>query len=159
MPIPVTRIIRFIHDLIRSHLTWLFHVTWQKPRQTVILATFFFVLAIFSILTIRFESDIFKLFPAKSGALRLFLDTLEWTGNAGEAYFLLEGERDTLAPAAEAFAERLKALEVDGRQAFKKVTYRVFDPREAESFSAFIGYAVTRPQLFLDPAGVEGYLR
>jgi predicted RND superfamily exporter protein len=159
MPKTVTRIIRFIHDLVRSHLTWLFRVTWERPRSTVALATLLFGLALFSVLTIRFESDIFKLFPAKSGALRLFLDTLQWTGNAGEAYFLLEGDRAKLPPAAEEFAERLKALEVDGRPAFKKVTYRVFDPREADSFSAFIGYAVTRPQLFLDPAGVEGYLR
>jgi uncharacterized protein len=125
----------------------------------VALATLFFALALFSLSTIRFESDIFKLFPAKSGALRLFLDTLQWTGNAGEAYFLLEGDREKLAPAAEEFAERLKALEVDGRPAFKKVTYRVFDPQEADSFSEFIGYAVTRPQLFLDPAGVEEYIR
>jgi uncharacterized protein len=155
----VTRIIRFIHDLIRAHLIWLFRVTWERPRPTVALAALFFGLALFSVLSIRFESDIFKLFPARSGALRLFLETLQWTGNAGEAYFLLEGEREKLAPAAEAFAVRLKALEVDGRPAFKKVTYRVFDPQEADSFSAFIGYAVTRPQLFLDPARVEGYLR
>ena len=150
--------IRIIHDLIRAHLTWLFRVTWERPRTTVAITTLFFCLALFSVLTIRFESDIFKLFPAKSGALRLFLDSLEWTGSAGEAYFLLEGDREKLAPAAEAFAARLKALEVDGRPAFKKVTYRVFDPNEVDSFSAFIGYAVNRPQLFLDPAGVEGYL-
>jgi predicted RND superfamily exporter protein len=156
---PATRFISLIHDIIRAHLTWLFRVTWERPRTTVALATLFFGLALFSILSLRFESDIFKLFPARSGALRLFLDSLEWTGNAGEAYFLLEGERDKLAPAAEAFAARLKALEVDGRPAFKKVTYRVFDPQEADSFAAFIGYAVTRPQLFLDPAGVEDYLR
>ncbi len=156
---PATRFIGLIHDIIRAHLTWLFRVTWERPRTTVALATLFFGLALFSVLTIRFESDIFKLFPAKSGALRLFLDSLEWTGSAGEAYFLLEGDREKLAPAAEAFAARLKALEVDGRPAFKKVTYRVFDPEEADSFAAFVGYAVTRPQLFLDPAGVEDYLR
>jgi hypothetical protein len=159
MPIPVTRIIRFIHDLVRSHLTWLFRVTWERPRSTVALAALFFCLALISTLSIRFESDIFKLFPARSGALRLFLDTLQWTGNAGEAYFLLEGDPEQLPTAAEAFAGRLNALEVDGSPAFKKVTYRVFDPREADSFSAFIGYAVTRPQLFLDPAGVGEYLR
>ncbi len=156
---PATRFIGLIHDIIRAHLTWLFRVTWERPQTTVALATLFFGLALFSVLTIRFESDIFKLFPAKSGALRLFLDSLEWTGSAGEAYFLLEGDRDKLAPAAETFAARLKALEVDRRPAFKKVTYRVFDPEEADSFAAFVGYAVTRPQLFLDPTGVEGYLR
>jgi hypothetical protein len=153
------RLIRLIHDLIRAHLAWIFKVTWERPRTTVALTTLFFGLALFSVLTIRFESDIFKLFPAKSGALRLFLDSLEWTGSAGEAYFLLEGDREKLPPAAEAFAARLKALEVDGRPAFKKVTYRVFDPNEADSFSDFIGYAVNRPQLFLDTDGVEGYLR
>lgn len=154
-----TRLIRLFHDLISAHLAWLFRITWEQPKTTVALATLFFGLALFSVLTIRFESDIFKLFPAKSGALRLFLETLEWTGSSGEAYFLLEGEKEKLAPAAEAFAARLKALEVDGRPAFKKVTYRVFDPEEADSFSAFIGYAVTRPQLFLEPGGVEGYRR
>ena len=153
-----TRLIRLSHDLIRAHLAWLFKVTWERPRTTVALTTLFFGLALYSVLTIRFESDIFKLFPTNSGALRLFLDSLEWTGSAGEAYFLLEGNREKLAPAAETFAARLKALEVDGRPAFKKVTYRVFDPDEADSFSTFIGYAVNRPQLFLDPAGVKEYL-
>lgn len=156
---PATRLIHLIHDLIRAHLTWLFRITWERPRTTVALATLCFCLAFFSVLTIRFESDIFKLFPAKSGALRLFLDSLEWTGNSGGAYFLLEGDREKLASAAEDFAARLKAMEVDGRPAFKRITYRVYDPEEADSFSSFIGYAVTRPQLFLEPAGVEGYLR
>jgi hypothetical protein len=155
---PATRLIRLIHDLIRAHLTWLFRVTWERPRITVVLTTLCFCLALFSVLTIRFESDIFKLFPTRSGALRLFLDSLEWTGNSGEAYFLLEGDPEKLASAAEDFAARLKAMEVDGRPAFKRITYRVFDPEEADSFSSFVGYAVTRPQLFLDPGGVEGYL-
>lgn len=159
MPTMMTRIIRFIHDQIRSHLAWLFRVTWERPRRTVALATLFFGLALISILTIRFESDVFKLFPSGNGPIRLFLDTLQWNGSSGEAYFLLEGERDKLAPEAEAFAAKLKGLRVDGAPAFKKITYRVFDPEEADSFSVFVGYAVTRPQLFLDPASVGGYLR
>jgi predicted RND superfamily exporter protein len=154
-----SRLIGRIHDLIRGHLTWLFNVTWGWPRTTVALSSLLFALALISVFTIRFESDIFKLFPSKSGSIRLFLDTLEWTGNANEAYFLLEGERDRLPAAAELFAARLKAMEVDGLPAFKKVTYRTLDPAEAESFSRFLSYAVSRPQLFLDPAGAEGYLR
>ncbi|HEX9023480.1 MAG TPA: MMPL family transporter [Geobacteraceae bacterium] len=153
------RFIRIIHDLIRGHLTWLFRITWERPRTTVAISALFFALALFSLLSIRFESDIFRLFPAKSGAIRLLLDSLEWTGSASEAYFLLEGDRNTLPPAAETFAGRLRSMEIDGRPAFRKITYRVFDPQEADAFAAFLGYAAYRPQLFLDPAGVDGYLR
>jgi len=155
----VKRIIIVIHDLIRSHLTWLFRITWERPRTTVAVSAAIFALALFSILSIRFESDIFKLFPANSGAIRLLLDSLEWTGSAGEAYFLLEGDRNSLPPAAETFAGRLRSMEIDGQPAFRKITYRVFDPREADAFASFIGYAAYRPQLFLDPAGMDGYLR
>lgn len=157
--IPLKRIIRPIHDLIRSHLTWIFRVTSLHPRSTLAVAALIFALAVVSTMTIRIESDIFKLFPTDNGPIRLFLDTLEWTGSGNEAYFLLEGDRDKLLPAAESFAGRLKALAVDNSPAFKKITYRVFDPMEADAFAGFIGYAVTRPQLFLAPAGVDAYLR
>ena len=152
------RVIRLIHDLFRAHLTWLFRLTWERPRLTVALSVLLFLLASLSVFSIRFESDIFKLFPARDGALRLFLDTLEWTGGAGEAYFLLEGDPESLPAAAEKFAGRLNSMEIDGRQAFKKITYRVLDPKEADAFASFIGYAVARPQLFLEPSAVEGYI-
>ena len=136
---------------IRRHLEWIFRITTARPGLVFLFAVFLLVPAALSIYSTRFESDIFKLFPSQKGPLRLFLDSLEWTGGAKEAYFLLEGDRKELASEAEAFAERLRAVRVDGAPGFTKITYRVFDSTEAESFARFIGYAVTHPQLFLDP--------
>lgn len=146
-----------LQAIIRAHLEWLFRIGRQRPRTTLAALLVALVLAGGSILTIRFESDVFKLFPANSGALRLFLDTLEWTGSAGEAYFLLEGPPERLPAAAEAFAAKLRALRIDGSPAFRKVTYRTVDPAELDSFARFVGYAVYRPQLFLPPAAAAAY--
>lgn len=142
---------------IRRHLEWLFRVTVTRPGLVFLFAVFLLVPAALSITSTRFESDIFKLFPAEKGPLRLFLDSLEWTGGAREAYFLLEGDRKVLASEAEAFAARLRAVRVDGEPGFSKITYRVFDPAEAEPFARFIGYAAVHPQLFLDPADVASF--
>lgn len=114
-------------------------------------------LAFLPIASTRFESDIFKLFPSRQGPLKLLLDSLEWTGSAKEVYFLLEGKPDILATEAEAFAGRLQGLTVDGKPAFSKVTYRVFDPAEAGAFVRFVGYAVNHPQLFLAPADLDSF--
>ncbi|HEX8961160.1 MAG TPA: MMPL family transporter [Geobacteraceae bacterium] len=117
-----------------------------------------FLLSSLSIARTRFEADIFRLFPQK-GPLSLFLDTMKWTGSAGSAYFLLEGERETLVREADVFAEKLRNLSVDGRPAFSTVKYRVVDPGEARSFASFLGYAVTHPQLFLAPDDARRYLQ
>src|SRR6266567_2078957 len=120
---PLTRITVATNAAIKAHLEWIFRVTTTRPRLVVSLSLLLCALALLSIATTRFESDIFKLFPARQGALRLLLDSLKWTGSAKEVYFLLEGEQQLL-------------------------------PAEAESF---VGYAVTHPQLFLEPAGLDGF--
>jgi predicted RND superfamily exporter protein len=142
---------------IRRHLEWIFRITTARPGLVFLFAVFLLVPAALSISSTRFESDIFKLFPSEKGPLRLFLDSLEWTGGAKEAYFLLEGDRKDLPSEADAFAERLRAVQVDGAPGFTKITYRVFDSTEAESFARFIGYAVTHPQLFLDPSDAPAF--
>jgi len=136
---------------VAAHLAWIYRVTSTRPLRVLILSLVFLALSGFSILGTSFEMDIFKLFPSQQGALRLFLDTLNWSGSAKEAYFLLEGEREPLLREAEVFAARLKALQVEGEPAFTKVVYRTYDPAEADAFANFIGYAVTCPQLFLAP--------
>jgi predicted exporter len=141
-----------VHRGIRRHLEWIFRITTTRPALVFAFALCLLLPAALSVLSTRFESDIFKLFPSQQGPLRLFLDSLEWTGGAREAYFLLEGDRKLLIPEAEAFAERLKAVRVDGKPGFTRITYRVFDTSEAESFARFVGYSVIHPQLFLDPA-------
>lgn len=135
---------------IQRHLQWLFRITTRRPALVLFLAVFLLLPASLSILSTRFESDIFKLFPAEKGPLKLFLDSLEWTGGARQAFFLLEGNRAELIPEADAFAARLRAVEVDGKPAFTRITYRVFDTAEAEAFARFIAYAVIHPQLFLE---------
>jgi len=142
---------------IRRHLEWIFRLTTARPGLVFLFAVFLLIPAALSISATRFESDIFKLFPSEKGPLRLFLDSLEWTGGARDAYFLLEGERTELASEAEAFADRLRKVRVDGAPGFTKISYRVFDSAEAESFARFIGYAVTHPQLFLQPSDSDSF--
>jgi predicted RND superfamily exporter protein len=158
MPRKITsRVTGFARNAIKTHLEWICRITLTRPLPVVCCALLLLMLALLSIRGIRFESDIFKLFPAQQGPLRLFLESLEWSGGAKEAYFLLEGDRKYLIADAEAFAARLKTLQVDGKPAFSKVVYRVYDPAEAGAFADFVGYAASHPQLFLSPADVDRF--
>lgn len=143
-------------DLIARHLRWIHHVTLNRPKAVIVAAILLLALSVLSISRIHFESDIFRLFP-RQGPLALFLDSLEWTGNARNVFFLLEGDRATITAEAAAFAGRLEKLRIDGAPAFEKVQYRLYDPAEVKPLADFIGYAVTRPQLFLLPGDVEKY--
>jgi len=154
---PWARLIAATGTAVTAHLKWICRITSTRPLRVLLVSLLCLLLATLSILSTRFESDVFKLFPSRQGALRLFLDTLNWSGSAQEAYFLLEGDRETLLREGEAFAARLKALRVEGNPAFTKVVYRIYDPAEAASFADFIGYAVPRPQLFLAPDQARDY--
>jgi len=152
------RIVSFSTDLIRKHLQWIHGITTTRPVTAFVACCLIFILSSLYIARISFEADIFKLFPQK-GPLALFLDTINWTGSAGNAYFLLEGDKEQLIREAELFAGKLTSLSIEGAPAFSKVKYRVYDPDEAKSFADFIGYAVTRPQLFVAPEDVARYCR
>jgi predicted RND superfamily exporter protein len=143
-----------LNSLTRRHLEWIFRVTTTRPFAVLSVFVLALLLSAAVIFNTRFESDIFQLFPARQPALKLLLDTLKWTGSANEAYFLLEGEKESLPREAELFVERLRKAQVDGRPAFRRITWRVFDENEAVSFSEFIAYAVTHPQLFIGPEDV-----
>ncbi|MHB8056605.1 MAG: MMPL family transporter [Desulfuromonadaceae bacterium] len=147
------------NSLTRRHLEWIFRVTTTRPRA--VLSAFFLALliSISVIATTRFDADIFQLFPARQPALGLLLDSLQWSGSANEAYFLLEGEKDVLPREAERLAERLRTAQVDGQPAFRRITWRVFDENEAAAFNDFIAYAVSRPQLFIGPDDVPGLVQ
>lgn len=150
------KIVSISNSLIRRHLEWIFAATSTKPTSVFVVCCLVFLLSCLSVTRIHFEADIFKLFPQK-GPLSLFLDTMKWTGSAGNAYFLLEGDKEKLVEEVEVFAEKLQTLSVEGTPAFSKVKFRIFDPAEAKSFADFMSYAVTRPQLFLSPADVARY--
>jgi uncharacterized protein len=147
------------NSLTRRHLEWIFRTTTTRPRA--VLCSFFLalLLSISVICTTRFDADIFQLFPAHQPALKLLLDSLQWSGSANEAYFLLEGKRDELPREAERLAERLRTAQVDGKPAFRRISWRVFDENEAAAFNDFIAYAVTRPQLFIGPEDVPALVQ
>lgn len=147
------------NSLTRRHLEWVFRITTTRPRSVLCAFSLALLLSAAVIYTTRFDADIFQLFPARQPALKLLLDSLQWTGSANEAYFLLEGDREALPREAEKFAERLRLAQVDGRAAFRRITWRVFDESEAAAFNEFIAYAVTRPQLFIGPKDVPGLLQ
>ena len=145
--------------LTRRHLAWLHRVATKRPGTTLTISLLLLILSVVSIATTRFDADVFQLFPARSGALKLFLDTLRWTGSANEAYFLIEGEPAILTAESERFAGRLRQLTIDGQPAFKRVNYRLFEEADAVPFAAFIGQAVLAPQLFLPPEQLPNYLQ
>ncbi|MDA8414147.1 MAG: MMPL family transporter [Desulfobacteraceae bacterium] len=152
MPISLfSRLTAACNSLIRRHLEWIYRVTVHSPLRIVVASLVLTALALLVISTVRFEADIFRLFPSRLPALRLMLDSLEWTGSAKEAYFLLEGEPAQLPGETEKLVQRLKGLRIDGKPAFERVTWRLYDESEGRRFAEFIAYAVTRPQFFVPP--------
>jgi hypothetical protein len=143
------RIIAAGNVLTRRHLEWIFRAASTRPLTVICLFAGAVALSVASISSIQFETDIFRLFPSRQPALRLLLDSLEWTGSANDAYFLLEGNPQSLPAEAGRFAGRLGQARIDGQPAFKRITWRIYDESQAESFKELIAYAVIHPQLFI----------
>lgn len=147
----VSQLAAAVNDLTRRHLEWIFRITTRRPLPVIAASLLAVLLSAAVITTIRFDTDIFQLFPTRLPALRLLLDSLKWSGSANDAYFLLEGERKSLPVAAEQLAARLTALRIDDKPAFKRVSWLVYDQSQAQAFRDFIAYAAVRPQLFITP--------
>lgn len=131
------------------HLTWIDRTTRQSPRLVIASFLALILLAVSSLLTIRFETDIFRLFPAERPAMRLLLDSLEWSGGANQAYLLLEGDPAALPAEASRLAERLRTIQVDGEPAFKRVVYRIYEESEAQRFAELVAFAAAHPAAFV----------
>jgi len=144
--------------LTQRHLEWIFRVSSTRPLTVISLFAGAVALSVTLISSIHFETDIFRLFPSRQPALRLLLDSLEWTGSANEAYFLLEGDPPSLPAEAGRFAERLGQARVDGQPAFKRITWRIYDESQAAAFKDLIAYAVIHPQLFIAPDELPRYV-
>ncbi|MDU0460760.1 MAG: RND transporter, partial [Geobacteraceae bacterium] len=144
-----------INSLTQRHLQWIFRVTTNSPLKVIAVSLLLVTLSAIMIASTRFEADIFRLFPSRLPALRLLLDSLEWTGGAREAYFVLEGEPAVLPVEAEKLATRLQALQLDGKPAFSRVNWRIYEESEGKLFADFIAYAVARPQLFVAAKDAE----
>lgn len=149
------RLPALINRLVAAHLNWIDRITRRSPRTVLAVLALLVLLSLVSLLRLRFDTDIFRLFPADRPALGLLLDSLEWSGGTREAYFLLEGEPGRLPAAAAAFAERLRGLRVDGAPAFKRVVYRVYEEGEARAFTDLIAFAATYPAAFVSLADRE----
>ena len=131
------------------HLGWIDRITRQSPRLVIVSLLALVFLSVSSLLTIHFETDIFRLFPADRPAMRLLLDSLEWSGGANQAYFLLEGDPAVLPAEASRLAERLRTLQVDGAPAFKLVVYRIYEESEAQRFADLVAFAAAHPAAFV----------
>lgn len=153
-PFRLSTITNLVNNLTRRHLEWIHGITTTRPLLMLVCFGFALLLSIASIFSTRFDSDIFQLFPNRQPALKLMLDSMEWTGSAKEAFFLLEGDKKLLPQEAGRLAERLRLAQVDGQPAFKRITWQVYDENQAASFRDFIAFAVARPQLFLSNSDV-----
>ena len=149
---------RLVNRAIIGHLRWIARIATGYPRLLLATAGLLLLLSSLSISRIRFETDIFRLFPTERPALKLLLESLEWSGGAREAYFLLEGQAPLLQSEAERFAVRLKTLQVDGKPAFKRVLYRVFEESEAGAMATLSRFAAAHPAAFVAPEQADQLL-
>lgn len=146
------RITSLTNNLTRRHLEWIYRQTVRSPFKIISATILLLVVSGLILLNTRFEADVFRLFPSSIPALRLLTDSLEWTGSAKEAYFLLEGDPGKLPVEAQKLVSRLQKVQFDGKPAFSRVTWRAYDETEGHLFADFVAYAVSHPQLFIAPA-------
>jgi len=149
LPDFLNRLLAWSNTQTIRHLVWIDRITRHSPRLVVVSLLAFIMLSVCSLLTIRFETDIFRLFPADRPSMRLLLDSLEWSGGANQAYFLLEGDPAVLPTEASGLAERLRTLQVDGAPAFKRVVYRIYEESEAKRFADLVAFSATHPAAFV----------
>jgi predicted RND superfamily exporter protein len=152
------RVITWFHRASCGHLEWIYRTTTGSPRTVIIVFMLAVLLSALSISQLRFDTNIFNLFPSQQPALKLLLDSLEWSGSAGDAYFLLEGDKQQLPAEAGKFAQRLQQARVDGKPAFKRITWQIYDDSQASSFIDLIGYAASNPQLFVQQCDVPALI-
>jgi predicted RND superfamily exporter protein len=145
--------------LTQRHLEWILRITTRRPALAMTGFFLAIILSLASISTVRFDTNIFNLFPSNQPALKLLLDSLEWSGSAGEAYFLLQGPREQLPAEAGSFVKRLQATQVDGQPAFRRITWQIYDEKQAGAFFDLVSYAVAHPQLFLAEEDVARYIK
>ncbi len=138
-----------INRLTIRHLAWIDKTTSRSPLMVAACLLLFAILSVVSLFNIHFESDIFRLFPADRPAMRLLLDSLEWSGGANDAYFLLEGKPEELPAEAARLAERLREIQIDGVPAFRRVIYKIYEESEAQRFVELISFASAHPAAFV----------
>ncbi|HPX60705.1 MAG TPA: MMPL family transporter [Deltaproteobacteria bacterium] len=151
----LTRITAFTNAMTRKHLEWIFHITSRAPFKVALATILLLICSGVIIFRSGFESDIFRLFPRHLPALHLLMDSLEWTGSSREAYFLVEGDKAILPGETEKLVSRLQSLQLDGKPAFSRVTWRIYDESEGRLFAEFIAYAASNPQLFVELSGAR----
>ncbi len=140
-----------VNRLTVRHLCWIERTTRRAPRLLIAIFLFMVLLSFCALRTIRFDTDIFHLFPAHRPAMGLMLDSLTWSGGSRDAYFLLEGDPALLPIEAARLAGRLRALQVAGGPAFKRVTYRIYEQSEERRFIDLVGFAASHPAAFVPP--------
>jgi predicted RND superfamily exporter protein len=148
------RAISHLNQLTRLQLEFIYRLTMRSPAMIAAASCLLLLLSSIIIAKTSFEADIFRLFPRKLPALQLLLESLEWTGGAKEAYFLLEGDRELLPVEAGKLVNRLQQMQLDGKPAFSRITWRVYDESEGELFTDFIAFAGSNPQRFISTADI-----
>lgn len=148
------RAISHLNQLTRLQLEFIYRLTMRSPAMIAAASCLLLLLSSIIIAKTSFEADIFRLFPRKLPALQLLLESLEWTGGAKEAYFLLEGDRELLPVEAGKLVNRLQQMQLDGKPAFSRITWRVYDESEGELFTDCIAFAASNPQLFISTADI-----
>lgn len=130
------------------------HLCIHRHRR--ILIVFFILLGLAFVLTgrLRFDPNFLKLFPAKEGPIKLYMENLKETGTFDLLFILLEqGEEmdsQRLAESGKKIAEALKALEIEGGKAFKNVRFQKIEAEDLEGAKPVLSLFLTHPYLFLD---------
>lgn len=121
----------------------------------MILILFLVILGIAFLLTgsLRFDPDFLKLFPAEKGPIKLYMENLKQAGTFNLLLVLLEKNEKVdpqqLIDSGRKIADSMKALEINGKKAFRFVRFQRIeeDFNEAKSVLALF---LAHPYLFMD---------
>ncbi|NDY41398.1 MMPL family transporter [Dissulfurirhabdus thermomarina] len=105
---------------------------------------------------LRFERDIFDALPAE-GPVAVLVHAARTSGGPDRLYLLFRDERDPdgLVARARGVVDRLRALRIEGRPAFRSVTLEKAEAAGAGDLPAILETYLRRPRLFLTGRDAE----
>ncbi len=123
----------------------------KRPGAVLLLFFVLLIISIFMTGLIDFEQDIFKVFPQKSPIFKVLVHALKSSSAQDKLFLLVSGPDDseTLIREGSGLVRDLEAVRIDGKPAFKSVTFQKTGAFSNEEFQDLLYCFLKRPEFFL----------
>ncbi len=136
---------------LQNLMAWVLRTIARHPAKVLLSFSLLFAAAVLSTGLVRFDRDIFQVFPRENRLFTVLLHAME-SSTAREKLLLLVQRKDgpkDLIRQAEQLQKDLENLTVDGQRAFHQVTFAKSGAMGREAFDALLRQYLLEPEFFL----------